>query len=341
MSGSEPTRYTLVTPAHTTSYLAAGPLEGPLIVFVHGWPALGRTWNRQLRHFARLGHRVIAPDLRGYGASTVHRAPGAYQQRHVVADLLALLDHLGRERAVWVGHDWGSPTVWALAGHHPQRCAAVVSLTIPYGTAERGLEALLPLVDRELYPADTHPFGQFDYMAHYEEDPERATAVLDADPARSVKAFFRRGNPAVAGRRRAPTATLREDGGWFGGADRAPDLPLDTAVLDEEDARALSEALSRNGFAGPTGYYLNHGPNAEYAAELPRGGRLDLPVLFVGADHDEIADTTRGRLAEPMRASCTDLTETRVPSGHWPQLEQPGLVNAQLEEWLSARGLRA
>jgi pimeloyl-ACP methyl ester carboxylesterase len=47
---------------------------------------------------------------------------------HSVDDMLEFLAHLGRERAVRVGHDWGSPVVWGLASHHPERCEAIANL---------------------------------------------------------------------------------------------------------------------------------------------------------------------------------------------------------------------
>ena len=58
-------RHVLVMPAHTTSYLEAGPEDGPLLVFVHGWPGLASTWRYQLGYFAARGYRVVAPDMRG------------------------------------------------------------------------------------------------------------------------------------------------------------------------------------------------------------------------------------------------------------------------------------
>ena len=49
----------------TTFYLAAGPKSGPLLIFIHGWPAIARTWKPQLDVFASLGFRVVAPDMPG------------------------------------------------------------------------------------------------------------------------------------------------------------------------------------------------------------------------------------------------------------------------------------
>lgn len=48
-----------------TFYLAAGPQDGPLLVFIHGWPTIAKTWQHQLKAFALLGFRVVAPDMPG------------------------------------------------------------------------------------------------------------------------------------------------------------------------------------------------------------------------------------------------------------------------------------
>ncbi len=126
------TEHVVRSPDHTTFHLACGAVDAPLIVFVHGWPELSISWRHQLPVFAALGFRAIAPDMRGYGRSSIHPRHQDYAVEHAAGDLLALLGALGRERAVWVGHDWGSPVVWALAAHHPERCAAVANLCVPY-----------------------------------------------------------------------------------------------------------------------------------------------------------------------------------------------------------------
>jgi pimeloyl-ACP methyl ester carboxylesterase len=79
-----------------------------------------------------------------------------------------LLDGLGRDRAIWVGHDWGSPVVWSLASHHPDRCHGVANLCVPYFAGGFAPPALIPLVDRAVYPADRYPAGQWEYQLFYE-----------------------------------------------------------------------------------------------------------------------------------------------------------------------------
>ena len=318
---------------HTTHYLAAGPEDGPLIVFVHGWPELSRSWRHQLPVFGGLGYRAIAPDMRGYGLSSNYSRHEDYAQEHVVTDMLELLAALGRERAIWVGHDWGSPTVWDLASHHPEHCVAVANLCVPFATIELGFDTLVPLIDRDIYPIEQFPAGQWDYQLYYEENFARATAVFGADAYKTVKLLFRKGSPDDAGKP-AFTSQVRRNGGWFGPLEVAPDLPRDADVVTEEDLRVYAEALTRNGFFGPDSYYMNHSANAAYGA---RGSsNLALPVLFIGARYDYVCQTVTSRLAEPMRARCSNLTEAVIDAGHWVAQERPAEVNGLLARWLAS-----
>lgn len=322
---------------HASFYLACGAEDAPLIVFVHGWPELSESWRHQLPCFAALGFRCVAPDMRGYGRSSVPARREDYAMQPIVRDMLELLDGLGRERAVWVGHDWGGPVVWGLATHHAGRCHGVASLCVPYIADGFAPSNLIPLVDRETYPEAEYPAGQWDYLLAYEEDYAAAVAAFEAEPAATVRALFRAGNPAARGKP-ARTATIRRDGGWFGGAGRAPDVPRDPAVLaTEAEMHRYAAALGRNGFAGPCAWYMNHARNQAYAAAAPDGGRLSMPVLFLHAAHDQVCETIDSRLAEPMRRDCADLTEAAVASGHWMAQEKPAAVNAALARWLATR----
>jgi pimeloyl-ACP methyl ester carboxylesterase len=283
-----------------------------------------------------LGFRAVAPDLRGYGASSVYAEHAAYAQEHVVADMVALLDHLARDSAVWVGHDWGSPVVWNVASHNPDRCRAVASLCVPYWGLERGFDGVVELVDRRVYPVEQYPVGQWDYQLSYQENFARATAVMDADPYRTAKALFRRGNPAGQGKP-AITASIRASGGWFGGADIAPDVPMDAGVVTEDDLRRYASSLSRKGFAGPNAYYMNHEANAEYAGRAVQGGELSMPVLFLAARYDYVCESVTSDLARPMHERCNDLEVVTIGSGHWMAQEKPFEVNAALVNWLVRR----
>ena len=142
---------------HTTFYLACGAMNAPLIIFVHGWPELSISWRHQLPAFAALGFRAIAPDMRGYGRSTVYARHEDYAVQHAVSDMLGLLQSLARDQALWVGHDWGSPVVWALASYYPERCVGVANLCVPYLPDGFAPQTLVPLVDRAIYPKEAIP----------------------------------------------------------------------------------------------------------------------------------------------------------------------------------------
>ncbi|HUA34148.1 MAG TPA: alpha/beta hydrolase [Candidatus Binataceae bacterium] len=329
------TEHAVKTRRHTTFYLADGPENGPLVIFTHGWPELSISWRNQLPALAALGFRAIAPDMRGYGRSSVYAQHADYAQEQIVRDMIELIDSLGREKAVWVGHDWGSPVAWNVASHHPERTHAVASLCVPYFTIDRGLEHTLTLVDRRLYPEKEYPYGQWDYMRYYEESFDESIAPMDANVEKFMKVIFRKGDPAGEGQRTF-SATTRRDHGWLGGG-AVPDMPRDNDIVSEEQLSIYVSALERNGFFGPSAWYMNHKANAAYGATAKNGGYLEMPALFLNAQYDYVCEATHSRLAEPMRSYCRSLTEVTLRTGHWMAQEKPREVNAALIQWLATR----
>ena len=77
---------------HISFYLACGMPEATPIIFLHGWPELSISWRHQLPTFASLGFRALAPDMRGYGRSSIYSRHEDYALEQVVADMIELLD---------------------------------------------------------------------------------------------------------------------------------------------------------------------------------------------------------------------------------------------------------
>lgn len=330
------TEHTVKSPRHTSFYLASGREEATPIVFVHGWPELSISWRHQLPVFAGLGFRAIAPDMRGYGRSSVYPRHEDYAVQNSVADMIELLDSIGADKAIWVGHDWGSPVVWSIASHHPERCLGIVNLCVPYIPNGFAPENLLPLVDRKLYPENQFPAGQWEYMYFYRENFDRARAGFEHNILNTVKALFRRGGPEGKGQP-AGTAFARINNGFFGALPGVPDIPRDESVLTEEDMHKYASGLMRNGFFGPDSWYMNGARNIEFARSAKSNARVAMPVLFLHATYDYVCATVDTRLPEPMREYCSDLTEATVQSGHWMAQEKPIEVNAHLAKWLAAK----
>jgi epoxide hydrolase 4 len=113
--------------------------QGPLMVFVHGFPQCWHMWRHQLQEFGR-DHLALAPDLRGYNLSSKPEHLYEYGPWPAARDIKALVQSLGRERFVLVGHDWGAATAWTFALHHPEMLDALVILATPHpATFDRAL----------------------------------------------------------------------------------------------------------------------------------------------------------------------------------------------------------
>ena len=325
------------TVRHRTAWIVAGPSDGPLMIFLHGWPEIGLLWQRQLRFFADLGWRCVAPDMRGYGGSSVPNETAAYAIGEITTDMLELHDALGGQPAVWVGHDWGAPIAWSVASQHSERCRGVIGLSVPYMARGFALPNLVPLVDRSIYPEPKYPVGQWDYWLFYREHFGEAARALAVDVPAALSALYRPASPAAIGKP-AITANFREKGGWFGKDPLPPADPAAT-ILTEAEFAALVAAFETTGFSGANAWYLNDAANIAQAGRAPNFGRLSLPVLFLHGAWDTVCETARGRLADPMRADCADLTEATIEAGHMLMVEQADAVNRAIEAWLADKKL--
>ncbi len=126
----------------------------------------------------------------------------------------------------------------------------------------------------------------------------------------------------------------RKGRGLFGSAE-IPDVPRDGDVVSEEDLSVYVSALERNGFFGPSSWYMNHQPNEAYGRKALNDGNLDMPVLFIAALYDYVCESVHSRLGEPMRKYCRNLKEEVIKAGHWVAQEKPLEVNGALVKWLA------
>ncbi len=102
-----------------------GPADAPPLILLHGFPESHRTWRYVMRHFQGR-YRLIAPDQRGFAGSSKPEGVEAYQPKNMVADLMALADHLGIDTFTLVGHDWGGAIAWMAALNHPDRVTRLI-----------------------------------------------------------------------------------------------------------------------------------------------------------------------------------------------------------------------
>ena len=105
-----------------------GPEDGTVVVLLHGFPELNISWNHQIPALVAAGYRVVAPNQRGYSGSV---RDGSYATADLAADVISILDAVGAQRAVVVGHDWGGGVAWTVAQLHPDRLVALVAMNCP------------------------------------------------------------------------------------------------------------------------------------------------------------------------------------------------------------------
>lgn len=112
-----------------------GPLDGEPVVLLHGFPQDSSCWDEVVPPLHDAGLRTLVPDQRGYAPSSRPSGVAPYRLEELTADVLALLDAAGLERAHVVGHDWGGVVAWELAARHPDRVSGLTVLSTPHPAA--------------------------------------------------------------------------------------------------------------------------------------------------------------------------------------------------------------
>jgi len=105
--------------------------SGPLVVMIHGFPDYWYTWRHQMEGLADKFH-VVAIDQRGYNKSDKPAGVENYGVRLLASDVVAVIKHLGKDKAVVVGHDWGGVVAWSLAMEAPLLVEKLVILNLPH-----------------------------------------------------------------------------------------------------------------------------------------------------------------------------------------------------------------
>jgi pimeloyl-ACP methyl ester carboxylesterase len=293
--------------------------EGPLVVLCHGFPELSYSWRHQLPALAAAGYHAVAPDQRGYGRTSRPEEIEAYDIMHLTDDMLGLLDVLGEEEAVFVGHDWGSIVVWNLALLAPERVRGVVGMSVPF-------------VRRPQHPPTEilkRTFADNWFYILYFQEPGVADANLGRDPATTMRRFLCTMDGSTVSRDMSALAGARDERGMVERMPEPEGLPdwLTQAELDHFVAE-----FSRTGFTGGINWYRNFDRNWELTPQLA-GAKVTVPALFIAGAADPVL------LFTPRHAMHENVPDLRGEvlvddAGHWVQQERPTEVNQALIEFL-------
>src|SRR4051795_10140951 len=157
-------------------HVAEQGADGPLVVLLHGFPESWYSWRHQLAALAAAGFRAVAPDQRGYGRTGGPDDAERYTLLDLVGDVIGLIDALGGERAIVIGHDWGAPFAGPPALLRPDRVAGVAGLSVPFTPR-------LPVSPMDAW---REAFGDRFYQV-YLQAPGVAEAELEADVPETMR----------------------------------------------------------------------------------------------------------------------------------------------------------
>jgi pimeloyl-ACP methyl ester carboxylesterase len=302
----------------------AGRPGDPVVVLLHGFPESAHSWRHQMEPLAAAGYHVLAPDQRGYGASSAPRDVDAYLGDLLADDVCALLDDVGVEQAFIVGHDWGALLAWHLGMTRPERCRSVIAASVPFN-------------EWPARPTDVFQFlheDRFFYILYFQEVGV-AEAEFDADPERFLRAII--WGASGEGARTALTSQLPMAGTTMtmamehalGGAPEGLPPWITDAEFDH-----FVEQFRTSGFFGPVSWYRNLDANYERTKDLGAAA-LTMPTGFIAGDLDPVI-SQRMELVSGMESALSDFHGSiLIPGvGHWVQQEAPEAFTSALLDLL-------
>jgi len=281
--------------------------KGPAVIMVHGFPELAYSWRHQIPALADAGFRAIAPDMRGYGQTEGPEGVESYAAAELIKDLVGLLDALGLERAIFVGHDWGSLVLWQMAMLAPERIEQLIILNIPH----------LPRSPINPVELMRKKFGDDFYIVNF-NDSDEADETFGADPQHFFDVMMRKNQITRAQFDLLPPpmkvlsllkAMARTESGG-------------EPLLNNDELTYYVEAFSQAGFRNPINWYRNFARNWEALEGVDQIIRI--PTLFIGATDDVIIAPEQ---IEAMQPLVKDLTvEMLEPCGlimNWLSRKMP------------------
>ncbi|OMO62061.1 Alpha/beta hydrolase-1 [Corchorus olitorius] len=295
--------------------------EGPVILFLHGFPQLWYSWRHQINGLASLGYRALAPDLRGYGGTDAPPSIESYTCFHIVGDLISLLDSLApdEDKVFVVGHDWGAIIAWFFCLFRPDRVKALFNLSVPFMPYNPFLK---PVETWETY------FGKDYYIVRFQEPGEMEAEFAEIGTGRAVLEILSY---------TSPDPLYLPKGNLFG---HPLDCPVDLPPwMSQEDADYYATQFEKTGLTGALNYYRNFDRNWELTAGWS-GSQIKVPVKFVMGDHDLVYSMPGVKEYIYLGGFKRDvplLEEAVVMKGvtHWINEEIPDEINQQMFDFFS------
>ena len=303
--------------------------EGPLVIFCHGWPESWYSYRYQLPAVADAGFKAVAYDVRGYGESDKPHEIEAYTMRNMTNDVVGIIDALGYDTAITIGHDWGGPIALNTAALNEDRISATGTLSVPF--MGRGPMPTLDLwkeiyKDRFFYQLYFQKEGVAE--EEFESDLSRALFMTYTNSdGRGMKFNFEKSQSGLV-----PEKT--KDSTFLEGMEMFEDFPN---WFTKEDLDYFVSQFEISGLRGPFNRYRAQNIDWHEIPEL-EGKILEQPAFFVTGSLDPV------NFFVPSDQSLTDRIKPNYKNllfaeelegiGHWTQQEAPEKVNSFILDFL-------
>ncbi len=297
--------------------------EGPTVLMCHGWPESWYSWRHQIAALADAGFHAVAPDQRGYGQTERPEPIEAYNVLQLAGDIVGLVNEMGAEPVVIVGHDWGAPVAWYSALLRPDLFRAVALLSVPY----------LPRSSVRPSLALGAMAGEKNFYQLYFQEPGKVERELEED-ARRTMAMLLYSASGDAPENERWRYLFEKDERFIESGVLPKKLP---PWLSEKDLDFFAGEFKRTGFRGGINWYRNIDRNWELTPFLD-GAKVLQPAIFITGDADPVLPMTGGTNGAYAALDVTMPNlrkKVLIPgAGHWIQQERPGEVNRLLIEFL-------
>ena len=302
--------------------------EGPLVLFVHGFPELWYSWRHQMEAVAEKGFKAAALDVRGYGESDAPAEVDQYLMAKLNDDVAGVIKGLGYDKAVLVGHDWGAPIVWQTTLRHSDLVSAVVGMSVPHFA--RG--EIPPLQLWKSIYADKNLF----FYQNYFQEIGVAESEFENDLENMLKIMYY----WVSGKGRAELRALNikldkpVDSNMATGYPPTPDLHY----MSQSDLDYYVANFTKSGLRGPINRYRCQDIDWRGTSHWSREDQIiACPALFIAGTDDPVLEFVQGvdpvALMQPLLPNLHDAILLEG-IGHWVQQEAPEQVNTALVNFL-------
>jgi pimeloyl-ACP methyl ester carboxylesterase len=301
--------------------------EGPLVLLCHGFPESWYSWRHQLPALAEAGFHAVAPDMRGYGQTDQPSEIDQYTLLHLVGDMVGLLDAVGAEQAVIVGHDWGAPVAWLAAQVRSDRFRGVIGLSVPFRPrAPMRPTTVMPQTEDAIF-----------YQLYF-QNPVIAEAEFERDVRRFIRGvLYSNSGDTPVQVPKDQVGMVPRTGGFAARMATQPASPTTLpSWLTEADIDFYAAEFARSGFRGGLNYYRNIDRNWELLAPFA-GAKVTIPALYIAGDRDLVmAFRGMDRLVADLAQFVPQLRRTVIlpGCGHWTQQERAAEVNEAMIEFL-------